>query len=239
MSLPAPLLDIRRARHLHPPVPRVFPEEAVVPETQLHLELRTILYQLLRDFLEDSVTLSSDQFVYWNADDPREVLAPDACVRRGGSSELIRSWKTWERGAPEVAVEIVSESDSSESAWSEKLARYRRMGVLEVLRFEPLAAQGQLRIWDRVEGDLIERVVDGDSAPSAVLPLAWQLAPADKLDLALRVRDGASGPLVPTRIEARRAEAEARRAEAEARAIAEARVAELEAELARRNRADG
>jgi Uma2 family endonuclease len=198
----------------------VFPEEATVPETQLHLELRTILYQLLKDYFGDSVTISCGQFVYWLADDPTEVLAPDACVRRVRSEGLIRSWKTWERGAPEVAVEIVSHSDSSEAAWREKLARYQRLGVLELVRFAPEAPHEQLRIWDHLEGDLVERVVEGNSAPSSVLPLIWELGPADDLSLALRVRDANSGELAFTRAEARKAEAEARR-------IAEARVAEL------------
>jgi Uma2 family endonuclease len=200
----------------------VFPEEALVPETQLHLELRTLLYQLLRDYLGESATVSSEQFVYWMADDPVQCLAPDACVRRGGSRALLRSWKTWERGAPEVAVEIVSDSDSPESAWSEKLARYKQLGVVELVRFDPEAAQGnRLRVWDRAEGDLVERDLEAEVAPSTVLPLTWIVAPADEIPAALRFTAGnVAAPLVPTRAEARR--------------DAEARIAALEAELKRR-----
>jgi Uma2 family endonuclease len=210
----------------------VFPDEALVPETQLHLELRTILYQLLRDFLGDSVTVACDQFVYWVADDPSEVLAPDACVRRAPADGLLKSWKTWERGAPEVAVEIVSESDSSEAAWRDKLGRYRRVGVSELVRFDASASPpGRLRVWDRLDGDLVEREVEGEAALSTVLPCAWVVAPADDLPVALRLRSaGADAALVATRAEARRQEAEARRQE---RAEAGARVAALEAELAR------
>jgi hypothetical protein len=91
MNLPALPLDARRARHLREPERRIFPEEAFVLETQLHLELRTILYQLLRDYLGDEFTVACDQFVYWVADDPTQVLAPDACVRRAASGGLIRS----------------------------------------------------------------------------------------------------------------------------------------------------
>jgi Uma2 family endonuclease len=228
-------------------VRRVFPEDAVVPETQLHLELRTILYQLLKELFGGTATISCDQFVYWVADDPGEALAPDACVRRAPPTGLLRSWKTWERGAPEVAVEIVSDSDATESAFASKLARYDRMGVLELVRFDPDAAPGRrLRVWDRIDGDLVERVVDADVAPSAVLPLAWKVAPADGLPVALRLLTGEA--LVPTLVEARereaaarqheaearQREAAARQREAEARQVAEARVRELEAELARR-----
>jgi Uma2 family endonuclease len=246
-----PLLDLSRARHLQAPVRRVFPESALVPETQLHLELRTILYQLLKDFLGDAATVSCDQFVYWAADDPAEVLAPDAAVRRTPAGGLLRSWKTWERGAPEVAVEIVSDSDAGIPAWQEKLRRYDRMGVLELVRFDPQTTGAErLRIWDRVDGDLVERLVEGNAAPSSVLPCAWEVAGADDLPVALRLRDGLSGELIPTRAEARlrevearrqeaearRQEAEARRREAEARHAAEARVLELEAELERHRR---
>lgn len=108
MTFPSPPLPRNQIRHLQAPQRLVFPEEALVLETQLHLELWTLLYQLLRDYLGDAATVSSDQFVYWAADDPTQAPAPDACVRRGGAAELLRSWKTWERGAPEVTVEIVS-----------------------------------------------------------------------------------------------------------------------------------
>jgi Uma2 family endonuclease len=255
-SLPAAPFDFERARYLAKPVPIVFPEEAVVPETQLAFELRVLLYQLLRDHLVEHCTIGSDQFVYWLADDPTAALAPDICVRRGSTPGLIRTWKTWERGAPEVAVEIVSDSDATPAAWAIKLASYRRLGVLELLRFDPDADPGEaLRVWYRQQGDLIERALDTQGvAPSAVLPITWAVAPADELPIALRIRaGGVDAPLVPThaetrrldaearRLETERAEAEARRAhdEATARRAAEARIAELEAELARRDREPG
>lgn len=40
-----------RPRYIEHLIPVVFPEEAELPETQLHLELRTLLYQLLSDHL--------------------------------------------------------------------------------------------------------------------------------------------------------------------------------------------
>lgn len=54
------------------------------------------------------------------------------------------------------------------------------------------------------------------------------VAPADGSPSALRIADGRTDELVPTRAEARRAEAEARRA-------AEERIRELEAELRKRS----
>jgi Uma2 family endonuclease len=246
-----------RPRYVEPHVPVVFPESADVPETQLHLELRTILYLLLSDRLGAATTVGSDQFVYFDADNPRQCLAPDVYVRLMPRGAPIRSWKTWERGAPEIAVEIISDDDRAPEVWSAKLQRYRQLGVAELVRFDPESvSEAKLRVWNRVDGALVEREVDGSRAPSLILDMDWVLAPADGFELALRIATGEkSRQLVPTRAEARRAEAEARRAEAkgrraeakarraeakarraeaEARKIAEARVRELEAELALR-----
>jgi len=192
-----------------------------VPETKLHLDLRTILYLLLKTFA-DRALIGSDQFVYWVASDPTRCLAPDAFVRLGGPDTVFGSWKTWERGAPHLAVEIVSDHDASESVWTDKLRRYHELGVVELVRFDAEAPESKrLRVWDRVEGDLVEREIEGESTPCAVLQLHWVVRPADGHPVALRLARDASGEdLVPTPSE---------RAEA-----AERRVAELEAELRRR-----
>ena len=225
-----------RPRYVEPHVPVVFPEAADVPETQLHFELRTILYWLLTDHLGHATTVGSDQFVYFDADNPKQCLAPDVYVRLTPRGAPIRSWKTWERGAPEIAVEIISDDDRASDVWSAKLQRYRQMGTAELVRFDPECVSGaKLRIWNRVDGALVEREVLGASAPSLILDMDWVLAPADGFELALRITTGASSKqLAMTRAEARKAEAEARKAEAEARSVAELRVRELEAELARR-----
>ncbi|MBN1609145.1 MAG: Uma2 family endonuclease [Polyangiaceae bacterium] len=212
-----------------------------MPETQLHMELRSLLYELLVDYLGLEFTVGSEQFVYYAADDPHQSVAPDAFVRLEPRGERIRSWKTWERGAPEVAAEIVSDSDAPEPSVQDKLARYRRLGVRELVRFDPQAPAGsRLRVWDRVEGDLVERQVAGERAASQVLSLVWVVAAADDHEAALRVAEPEGG-LVLTRTEARQAaEADrqaaeaARESESHARKAAEARVAALEAELGRR-----
>jgi Uma2 family endonuclease len=223
----------------------VFPEEAEVPETQIHFELRVLLYQLLCDHLGLRATVGSDQFVYYDAGDPSRCLAPDVYVQLEPPSGKIRSWKTWERGAPELAVEIVSPSDAPALPWSEKLARYQTMGVSELVRFDPEARASEpvLRIWDRVEGTLRERDLAAGPFRSSVLDVRWVVAAADDHASALRITQSADNEaLVPTRREAREAEAQARQAEAQARQAetqarqaAEQRVLELEAELRRRS----
>jgi Uma2 family endonuclease len=117
-----------------------------VPESQLQFELRVLLYQLLRDHLGESATVGSDQFIYYDAGDPRRSVTPDVYVRLTPPTDMIRSWKSWERGAPDIAVEIVSASDAPPLAWSEKVQRYPSLGVRELIRFEPEAGAGERRL---------------------------------------------------------------------------------------------
>lgn len=224
--------------HERPPVPLRFAEEATLPETKRHLLLRTLLFMFLRRAVAHRACVGSEQFVYWNASDPRCCLAPDAFVRLGTKDELFGSWKTWERGSPDVALEIVSDSDASGEPWEKKIAAYHELGVCELVRFDADAPSGaRLRVWERVEGALVERVVEGDRAKSALLGLTWVTARAEECEIALRIEMD-DGSLVPTPTEAeylagQSASDRARIAE-DARDAAVRRVAELEAELARR-----
>ncbi len=218
-----------------------FPVEAEMPESKRHLELRTLLYQLLKLAFSHVAAVGCDQFVYWDASDPRACLAPDAFVRLGQADDLFQSWKAWERGAPDVAIEIVSESEQRDADLREKLTRYRALGVAELVRFDPDAKPQSLRVWDRSEGELVERRVSGASAESRVLGGFWIAVEQPDTGLVLRLsRDEHGLELLPTPVErealGRRVEAQRADAEAEARRAAEQRVEELEAELRRRSR---
>jgi Uma2 family endonuclease len=190
---------------------------------------RACLYLILEWRLRGRAFVGSDQFVYWDPTDPRSCLAPDVFVRLGGPDELLRSFKTWEHGAPHVAVEIASEPDQRDRNLEEQLERYRRSGIPEVVRFEPESASTPLRIWDAVGGDLVERdLAAAESRRSDTLGAYWVLAPDPELGSVLRLSEDAEGrECWPTPEDSARAE----RAEKEA---ALRRIAELEAELARR-----
>jgi Uma2 family endonuclease len=181
----------------------------------VHFKLRAQLFASLEALLGTGSLVSSDQFVYWDPTDPGQRLAPDIGIRVGTPRSLIKSWKTWELGAPHVGVEITSASDESPRELEKKLERYRRAGILEVVRFDPEDAERPLRIWDLLEGDLVERDLAGPEALLCdALGLYWCVRLDPALGPALRLaRDPAGTSLIPT---------------------AEERIAELEAELEKR-----
>jgi len=216
---PAPGGRVRAAlRYRRAPEPIHFPAEATVPETKRHLELRTVLYLILRHAFGARAWIGSEQFVYWDPTDPGQRLAPDAFVRLGGPDDVFDVWKIWERGSPHLAVEIVSASDAPTKAWEDKLARYRHVGVQELVRFDPHDAREPFRIWDDVGGDLVERALDSpQAAESQVLGLWWQVVEDGVLGPMLRLsRDAQGRQLLPTPEEAERERAETERERAAA-----------------------
>ncbi len=255
----SPALKLAHVRPVRPAdFPSAEPWEEHLGQSQRHLELCFLLFALLKRLVTPEHSCGSDQFVYWNARSNRRQLAPDGYVKLGVPHEAVNSWKTWEKGIPELAVEILSPSDTPERwTFEEKLERYHELGVRELVCFDVDGRAGErLRVWDLIQGDLVERVVEGESTPCLVLShalgasMAWTVAPFAGFPAALRLtRDGA---LVATAEEERDATAQERdatahqrdaaakerdeavqqrdTAEREASALA-ARVAELEAKL--------
>ncbi|MEZ4302323.1 MAG: Uma2 family endonuclease [Polyangiaceae bacterium] len=265
------LLDItesypyRHGGHLYvtEPTPIHFPEEEsleeAVSETKRHLEARTTLYLLLKAALP-GMSVGSDQFVYWDPRDPRKCLSPDAFVKLATSENLFDTWKVWERGAPDLAIEIASASDRQKLDWSEKMERYQASGIQELVRFDADSTAQPIRVWDRIGGGLVERArKDPELCHCGTLDLWWVAAPSEygpQLRLS-RDREGQDLLVTPAehlvrvtaelgeergararaehereieRHERLRAE-EAREAEARARAEAEALSAEKDREL--------
>ena len=216
-SAGGPLRHVRAPRAIH------FPTDAEVPESKLHLKLRTALFMILTRELAARACIGSEQFVYWNARDPRRCLAPDAFVKLGRSDEIFSSWKIWERGGPpELAVELLSESDD----WEDNLERYHELGVRELVSFDPESQR--LRVWDRVDEDLVERIVEESTTPSTTLGAFWVVASVDGTPGLRLARDVEGRELWPTPAEF---ESQARQAD---QRVAAARIAELEEELRRR-----
>ena len=150
------------------------------------------------------MAVGSNQFVYWDAGEPKKCLSPDVFVKLDSKDRDFDSWKTWKRGAPELAVEIVSDHDRSDAEWESKLERYQASGIGEVVRFDAEDARAPLRVWDSVDGELIERAPSSTTAHEcAALGLWWVVVPSD-LGAVLRLaRDREGEQLLPTPSEER------------------------------------
>jgi hypothetical protein len=190
--------------YVRAPDPIHFPAEEsleeAVSETKRHLEARTTLYLLLRDaFAGAGSAVGSEQFVYWDPRDPRKCLSPDAFVKLGCQDEPFETWKTWERGAPDLAVEIVSASDQGASDWSEKLERYERCGVRELVRFDADDQAQPIRVWDRVGSGMVERAgSDPRLRACSVLGMWWVVVPSPFGPQIRLARDQEGRALLPT-----------------------------------------
>jgi hypothetical protein len=206
-----------------------------------HYKLCKALYEMLCAVCVPEHTVGADQFVYFDAANPRRCLAPDAFVTLGVPDHDFDSYLVWEEGTPDVAFEVLSPSDTPERwTFEEKLRRYHALGVRELVTFHVDAPEGErLRIWDRLEQDFVERAVTGDTSPCVTLGLTLLIGPVDKYPVSLRLaRDTEGRELVLTTEEQRlaadrarqRAEAAQKSAEA-AQKSAEARVRALEAKL--------
>jgi len=234
----------RRAprKYLREPKPLFFPVEEQVPESSPHRRGSGLLADSVERHFDGNALVSCDQFVYWDQNVPTLRLAPDVAVLRNAASDpLLSSWRTWERGIPEVGVEFVSNSDRPDLTFDEKLGRYRAVGVAEVVRFDRDDASTPIRIWDLIERDLggrelVERDLSRpDARLSRALGLYWCVQNHPEIGPTLRLsRDAAGTHLVLSRAEAERARAETERARAETeRARAETERARAETERAR------
>lgn len=216
-----------------------------MPESLLHVQLRTALWQLLGDHFGDRGLAGTDQFVYWDRTDAKQNLAPDVYFGLGPQPLPLKSWKTWERGVPDLAIEFVSDSDSAERAKEKSVARYAELGVRELLRFDRLEDRSVLEAWDIEGGLAVPRSIDERLiTPCRTLGCTFVVAPIEGIGRTLRLaRDPEGRDLFPTQREttqlvqmqaAREREAAAREREAAARAqaAAQAQIAELMAQLA-------
>jgi Uma2 family endonuclease len=145
-------------------------------------------------------TVGADQFVYFDAANPKRCLAPDAFVKLGVRDHDFDSYLVWEEGTPELAFEVLSPSDTPERwTFDEKLRRYQALGVRELVTFHVDAEPGKrLRVWDRLEQDLVERVVTDDRTPCVTLGLTLLVGPVlvdpdDAYPIALRLSRDADG----------------------------------------------
>jgi hypothetical protein len=205
-------------------------------QSRRHFHLCHALYQMLRAVCVPEHTVGADQFVYFDAANPKRCLAPDAFVTLAARDHDFDSYLVWEEGTPDVAFEVLSPSDTPERwTFEEKLRRYHALGVRELVTFHVDAPAGErLRIWDRLEQDLVERAITGDTSPCVTLGLTLSVGPVDQYPTGLRLARDAEGHDLVLTTEEQRSAAEAARESAE-RAKENAERARENAERAREN----
>ena len=191
----------------------------------------------------DNTIVSGERFIVPTPETPsNQRISPDLLIAFNANPALYRqdnSYVISRQGKPPDLVMEIASRRTGEIDIEDKPARYAQLGIPEYWRFDETGEFHRTRLaGDRlVEGRYepipIETVEDGVlQGYSKVLNLfiRWERGE-------LRWHDPGTGQEIPTfeqEREARLAEEEGRLAEQEARLAAEARVQELEAELARR-----
>ena len=219
-----------------------YPESDGKPmgETDTHRKEIIRQIELLEDYYRgQKVYVSGDLLVYYVEGDPRRYVVPDAFVAKGIVPRDRRTYKIWLEGkAPDMVIETTSRKTRRKDMRI-KPELYARLGVKEYFLFDPLgeylapALQGY-----RLDGGVYRQIEPDEDGG------------LDSRELELRLRQGEghldfvrwdTDECLLTRVERLRQEAEARKREAErasreaeARQAAEAEVARLQAELARR-----
>jgi Uma2 family endonuclease len=237
-----------------------YPESDHMGESGLQKWVCDLMIGLLTNYFAENeerpMLVGGNQFFYLREGDDQLRLAPDVYVIEDEITSLamVRSWRLWEHEGkgPALAIEVVSDEYDKDYDPAQ-LARYERLGVRELLRYDPefylhpralkFGPRRLLTHWTRNgAGRLIEQSLTSKRAVKSALFDFWFVHEAHR---SLRLGVGPQGRrLWPTaeeraQAEAERAQAEAERAQAEAeRAQAEAERAQAEAERANRAEAE-
>jgi Uma2 family endonuclease len=150
-------------------------------ETGFHVATILHLIGVLQAFFRkrNDVLVSGNQFMYWEPDDPSQVVAPDVYVIFGVASPTPRrTIKTWEEGkAPDVVFEITSRKTKTEDIRT-KRALYEELGVREYFLFDP-------------ENDYLRPPLQGFKLVSGrYVPLGGETLHSELLGVDLRVVEG-------------------------------------------------
>ena len=232
------------SRVIPPPAAIEYPSGDGKPMAENDAQLLAMLYAIgaLRVHYRDraDVYVSGDLLMYYEEGDPKASVAPDVFVVFGVEDRVRERYLVWKEGkGPDFVLEV-----ASKSTWREDLGPkrevYARLGVKEYWQYDPTGKyftpvlQGL-----RLAGGAYVRQL-AVTSPGGALTLT-----SETLGLELRAQDGemrfrdpATGQVLLSHgklAAALHEEATARRDEAAARRAAEARVAELEAILAKMN----
>ncbi len=225
------------------------------------LDIQLLLKFFFKDYPD--IAVSGNTFIYYVEGNPRLWVSPDCYVAFGVSVDLLmknNTYRLWGMGkAPDFVLEIGSPS-TSRNDLGNKRELYARLGIVEYWRFDPSGGEhyGEALVGERlVEGEYRElemiRNVDGTMwahSPTLNLDLHWEdgrlrfydpvggrwLKNMEETDMARELAE-VRAESAEVRVESAEVRAESAEARSEmertARESAEARLAEVEAELRR------
>jgi hypothetical protein len=230
--------------------------EETMPESPLHDDIVMYLRALLAAWVSrmGEARVARNLAVRWDEEHPTFGVDPDVCVLAPPPPEFFeqRSVRTWLAGhrAPVLAIEVVSETNPRKD-YAVAPDKYAASGTGELVVFDPLLSgpntQGgpfRLQLWRRDEGGTFGRVYAGEG-PAYSSTLDAHLVAVEEGRRLRIANDAPATDFWLTEAEAERAAKEteraaketeraAKEAERAAKEAALARVAGLEAELARR-----
>jgi Uma2 family endonuclease len=211
--------------------------EETMPESVLHDDAVGLLKALLMLWAKRvGGRVARNLAVRWDEARPQIGLDPDVAVFVPPPPEFdaLRSVRTWRPGhtAPVLAIEVVSENDPRKD-YEVVPEKYAASGTRELWIFDPLlvgpkrhGGPYRLQIWRREEDGFV-RIFEGDGPAHSPELDAW-LVPVDEGHKLRIAHDEAATSFWMTAEESAHAEKNA----------ALARIAELEAELARGRRGE-
>jgi Uma2 family endonuclease len=214
-----------------------------LPTSLLHDEIVTLLRAILTHWaarFHPEMLVARELGVRWERERPANGVDPDVAIFPSRPpDEHVRSMCTWKVGhtRPFFAVEVVSDTEPRKD-YAIAPEKYAASGVRELVVFDPMLAGPKslgpfsLQVWRRDENGAFARVYAGEGPAYSetlgahlVVVEETRATTAGEPGRRLRLADDPGGEhLWLTAEEAARAAAEAARA----------RIAELEAELARR-----
>jgi Uma2 family endonuclease len=213
-----------------------YPDTDGLPVAESDFQLMPLLYAVgaLGIYFQDrpDVYVAGDLFIYYEAGNPRAVVAPDVCVVLGAARRLRSSYFVWrEPKGPDFVLEITS-NHTRQQDQEEKPVIYAALGVREYVHYDPT-------------GDYLVpplqglQLVGGEYQPMPVVSGAEGMLILRSAELGLELRlshgelrfvDATTGRVLLSHQEAEHARQEAEQ-EAAARQAAEARLVELEARV--------
>jgi Uma2 family endonuclease len=133
-----------------------YPESDGQPmaETTLHREVMSDTIGGLKRRYADvpDVWVGGNLFLYYEKGNPRKCVAPDVLLARGVAKWDRRIYRLWEEKAPALIFEITSKDTSNEDQ-DLKLKLYERLGVEELVLFDPYGEY----LEPRLQGYRLER----------------------------------------------------------------------------------